>query len=42
MDYAATTVQIPGGERVPFLFSIKKLVASLNNADAIFFRTRMA
>jgi len=33
MDYAATTVQIPGGERVPFLFSIKKLVASLNNAD---------
>jgi len=33
MDYAATTVQIPGGERVPFLFSSKKLVASLNNAD---------
>ncbi|KAK4532145.1 hypothetical protein CCYA_CCYA11G3002 [Cyanidiococcus yangmingshanensis] len=33
MDYAATTVQIPGGERVPFLFSVKKLVASLSNAD---------
>jgi photosystem II oxygen-evolving enhancer protein 1 len=27
IDYAATTVQMPGGERVPFLFSIKNLVA---------------
>lgn len=27
IDYAATTVQLPGGERVPFLFSIKNLVA---------------
>ena len=27
IDYAATTVQLPGGERVPFLFSIKELVA---------------
>lgn len=27
IDYAATTVQLPGGERVPFLFSIKDLVA---------------
>ena len=33
MDYMATTVQLPGGERVPFLFTIKKLVASLANAD---------
>ncbi|KAK4534118.1 hypothetical protein CDCA_CDCA01G0143 [Cyanidium caldarium] len=33
MDYMATTVQLPGGERVPFLFTIKKLVASLTNAD---------
>ncbi|KAG2500174.1 hypothetical protein HYH03_001756 [Edaphochlamys debaryana] len=24
MDYAATTVQLPGGERVPFLFTIKQ------------------
>mmetsp|Transcript_8329 Transcript_8329/g.14281 ORF Transcript_8329/g.14281 Transcript_8329/m.14281 type:complete len:294 (-) Transcript_8329:484-1365(-) len=27
MDYAAVTVQLPGGERVPFLFSIKQLDA---------------
>uniref|UniRef100_A0A7S1TLC3 Oxygen-evolving enhancer protein 1, chloroplastic n=1 Tax=Erythrolobus australicus TaxID=1077150 RepID=A0A7S1TLC3_9RHOD len=27
IDYAATTVQLPGGERVPFLFTIKELVA---------------
>jgi photosystem II oxygen-evolving enhancer protein 1 len=27
IDYAATTVQLPGGERVPFLFSVKSLVA---------------
>lgn len=27
IDYAATTVQLPGGERVPFLFSLKDLVA---------------
>ena len=25
IDYAATTVQLPGGERVPFLFSVKDL-----------------
>ncbi len=24
IDYAATTVQLPGGERVPFLFTIKQ------------------
>lgn len=28
IDYAATTVQIPGGERVPYLFTVKQLVAS--------------
>eukprot|EP00636_Phaeomonas_parva_P001065 CAMPEP_0118854202 /NCGR_PEP_ID=MMETSP1163-20130328/2508_1 /TAXON_ID=124430 /ORGANISM="Phaeomonas parva, Strain CCMP2877" /LENGTH=309 /DNA_ID=CAMNT_0006786889 /DNA_START=57 /DNA_END=986 /DNA_ORIENTATION=- len=28
IDYAATTVQLPGGERVPFLFTVKELVAS--------------
>jgi photosystem II oxygen-evolving enhancer protein 1 len=27
MDYAATTVQLPGGERVPFLFTVKNLQA---------------
>ncbi|KAK9270277.1 hypothetical protein L1049_025854 [Liquidambar formosana] len=27
-DYAAITVQLPGGELVPFLFTIKQLVAS--------------
>merc|ERR1719247_3111231 len=25
IDYAATTVQLPGGERVPFLFTVKEL-----------------
>jgi photosystem II oxygen-evolving enhancer protein 1 len=27
IDYAPTTVQLPGGERVPFLFTVKELVA---------------
>jgi photosystem II oxygen-evolving enhancer protein 1 len=27
IDYSATTVQLPGGERVPFLFTVKELVA---------------
>jgi photosystem II oxygen-evolving enhancer protein 1 len=30
IDYAATTVQMPGGERVPFLFTVKDLVAKGN------------
>ena len=34
IDYAAVTVQLPGGERVPFLFTIKELVAS-GKPDAI-------
>merc|ERR1719331_2744375 len=28
IDYAASTVQLPGGERVPFLFTVKQLVAT--------------
>jgi len=32
IDYAATTVQLPGGERVPFLFSLKGLIAKGNGA----------
>merc|ERR1711920_844426 len=28
IDYAPTTVQLPGGERVPFLFSVKELNTS--------------
>jgi len=30
IDYAATTVQLPGGERVPFLFTVKDLVTTGN------------
>jgi photosystem II oxygen-evolving enhancer protein 1 len=30
IDYAATTVQLPGGERVPYLFTVKDLVAKGN------------
>merc|ERR1712160_50827 len=30
IDYAACTVQLPGGERVPFLFTVKDLVATGN------------
>lgn len=30
IDYAATTIQLPGGERVPFLFTVKDLVAKGN------------
>merc|ERR1712178_333449 len=28
IDYAPATVQMPGGERVPFLFTVKELVAT--------------
>ena len=35
IDYAATTVQLPGGERVPFLFSLKDLVAKSSSAGPI-------
>eukprot|EP00177_Eucheuma_denticulatum_P006475 GFKZ01011790.1.p1 GENE.GFKZ01011790.1~~GFKZ01011790.1.p1 ORF type:complete len:337 (-),score=77.22 GFKZ01011790.1:1425-2435(-) len=33
IDYAATTVQLPGGERVPFMFTIKNLVAKAEGKD---------
>jgi photosystem II oxygen-evolving enhancer protein 1 len=33
IDYAAVTVQMPGGERVPFLFTIKNLAAKGNLAS---------
>ena len=33
IDYAATTVQLPGGERVPFLFTVKNLVAKAQTSD---------
>jgi len=35
IDYAATTVQLPGGARVPFLFSVKELKATSDNGDAL-------
>jgi photosystem II oxygen-evolving enhancer protein 1 len=35
IDYAATTVQLPGGERVPFLFSLKNLVATSSTPGPI-------
>lgn len=33
IDYAPTTVQLPGGERVPFLFTVKELVAKGNGGS---------
>jgi photosystem II oxygen-evolving enhancer protein 1 len=33
IDYAPTTVQLPGGERVPFLFTVKDLVATGNGGS---------
>ena len=33
LDFQATTVQMPGGERVPFLFTIKDLVAQTQQAS---------
>jgi len=36
IDYAATTVQLPGGERVPFLFTVKNLVAKTDTATSEF------
>ena len=35
IDYAATTVQLPGGERVPLLFSVKNLVAKSPSAGPL-------
>ena len=44
IDYAATTVQLPGGERVPFLFTVKNLVAKTDTAaaDGITTKTKFA
>lgn len=33
IDYAPVTVQLPGGERVPFLFSVKELDAKVGPAS---------
>merc|ERR550525_1338692 len=33
IDYAPVTVQLPGGERVPFLFTVKQLAAKGNLAQ---------
>jgi photosystem II oxygen-evolving enhancer protein 1 len=35
IDYAATTVQLPGGERVPFLFSLKDIIAKGSTSGPI-------
>jgi len=36
IDYSATTVQLPGGERVPFLFTVKELVAKATEGGSDF------
>eukprot|EP00971_Amphidinium_carterae_P331084 6464464-Amphidinium_carterae.1 len=33
IDFAASTVQLPNGERVPFLFTMKKLVAKGSGSE---------
>jgi len=33
IDYAATTVQLPGGERVPFLFTVKELEGKFSSSE---------
>merc|ERR1711906_45819 len=35
IDYAATTVQLPGGERVPFMFTVKELEAKSTDPSGI-------
>jgi len=44
IDYAATTVQLPGGERVPFLFTVKNLVAKSDTpaSDGITTKTKFS
>merc|ERR1711998_321924 len=44
IDYAPTTVQLPGGERVPFLFTVKNLVAKSDTpaADGISTKAKFA
>ena len=36
IDYAAVTVQLPGGERVPFLFTVKELVAKVGSGCIVY------
>merc|ERR1719201_2967461 len=35
IDYAPTTIQLPGGERVPFLFTVKELEAKGSGPDFV-------
>merc|ERR1712078_676234 len=42
IDYAPTTVQLPGGERVPFLFTVKNLIAKSSATDGIEVGTKFA
>ena len=42
IDYAPTTVQLPGGERVPFLFTVKNLVARSDSTGGIDTNTKFA
>jgi len=35
IDYAATTVQLPGGERVPFMFTVKELEAKSSSPSGV-------
>ena len=42
IDYAPTTVQLPGGERVPFLFTVKNLVARSDSTSQIDTNTKFS
>merc|ERR1712182_11118 len=42
IDYAASTVQLPGGERVPFLFTVKNLISKSSATDGIEVGTKFA
>merc|ERR1719253_2483344 len=42
IDYAASTVQLPGGERVPFLFTVKNLVAKADSGGDINAETKFS
>jgi photosystem II oxygen-evolving enhancer protein 1 len=42
IDYAPATVQLPGGERVPFLFTVKNLVARSDSTGGIDTNTKFA
>ena len=40
IDYAPVTVQLPGGERVPFLFTVKELEAKASTAQVFWTRSQ--